>query len=104
MNEKWVNVNVLNRKDFMDYLETLPEDDRAEELKEYSQREGELIVKEDMKLYDDFYSFISAYSPRDYKNYFGLKYVSQRVIATHVEYWNEIHPTKIIKTLRVFFI
>jgi len=104
MTEKWVNVNLLNRKDFINYLETLPEDERASELKDFSQREGEIIVKEDMKLHDDFYSFISTYSPRDYKNFFGLKYVSQRVIITHVEYWNEIHPTKPIKTLRIFFI
>ena len=104
MTEKWVNVKLLNKEDFVEYLETLPEDEKSEELKEFSKREGEIIVKEDMKLYDDFYSFISAYSPRDYKNIAGIRYVSQRLIATHVEYWNEIHPTKPIKTLRIFFI
>lgn len=105
MTEKWVNLNLLNKEDFMEYLETLPEDQKSEELKEFSQREGENIVKEDMKLYDDFYSFISAYSPRDYYiNVFGIRYVSQRVVATHVEYWNQIHPTNTLKTLRVFFI
>ena len=104
MNEKWINVNLLNKTDFMNYLETLPEDEKSLELKQFSQKTGESIVKEDMKLYDDFYSFISAYSPKDYKNYFGVKYVSQRVISTHVEYWNEVHPANKLKTLRIFFI
>ena len=56
-----------------------------------------------MTKYTSFYKFMKSYSPKDYKYTNRKEYVSQRVIAKHVELWNEIH-TKKLRTLRIFFL
>ena len=61
------------------------------------------ILKEEMKKVNNFYDFIKNYSPCDYKVIQNKPYISQRVISTHVEIWNQINDVK-IKHLQVFFI
>ena len=99
----WTSINFLNKDDFLEYLETLPEAERPDELKKYSQCEAVNILKNDMKKCNmNFYNFIAQFSPADFKIINRKSHVSQRVIDTHVNYWNEVNPEKKIKTLRVF--
>ena len=99
----WVPVDYLNIDDFYEYIQTLPEDQRAIELRQFSKREAKKILKEGMKESSCFYDFIKHYSHRDFKNIKGLPYVSQRVLIKHVKYWNITHPKNKINSLRIFF-
>jgi hypothetical protein len=99
----WTSVPYLNQHDFIGYLDTLTQDDRAQEIKIFSQREGVRLLKKHMKEEQDFYNFMAIFSPPDFKIIKGKEYVSQRVVSTHVKYWNDTHPQCQIKTLRVFF-
>lgn len=101
--DNWLSVNYLSPDEFGEYLQTLPDDERARELVEFSKRHAKKLLKEDMKRSSCFYTFIKNYSSRDFKIINGQKYVSQRVIVNHVKYWNDTHPNNRIKKLRVFF-
>ena len=61
------------------------------------------MLKEYMKIFDDFYRFIKEYSPCDFKIIHRKPHVSQRVISQHVDLWNETHEKSKLRTLRVFF-
>lgn len=99
----WTSVNFLKQDDFLEYLDTLPENERSDELKKFSQREAVNILKKDMKACKtNFYNFIARFSPADFKIINRKSHVSQRVIDSHVNYWNEVNPDKKVKTLRVF--
>jgi hypothetical protein len=101
--KNWIPVDTLGKKDFLEYLETLPESERSEELVKFSQKEAIHILKKEMKdSKTNFYNFISKFSPADFKIINRKSHVSQRVIVKHVKYWNEVNPTKKVKTLRVF--
>jgi hypothetical protein len=95
----WTQVDHLNQTEFMEYIETLSDDDKQKEIKKYSKR----LLKNEMKKYISFYNFIKNYSPRDFKIIKGSPHVSQRVLYKHVKYWNEIHPNNSIKKLQIFF-
>ena len=82
---------------------TLSEDDHAKELQQYGKQLAIELLRDDMTKYTSFYKFMKSYSPKDYKYTNRKEYVSQRVIAKHVELWNEIH-TKKLRTLRIFFL
>jgi len=99
----WTEVKHFNVDDFYTYLYTLPEEQQAKELEQFGKQQSLLLLKTDMKKYNNFYEFIKQYSPRDYKILNNKQYVSQRVIIKHVELWNEIHSQS-IKRLRIFFI
>jgi predicted nuclease of restriction endonuclease-like RecB superfamily len=101
--DTWISVDYLNPTDFSSYLDTLDDDEKNIELVEYSKRQAKRMLKQEMEKNDCFYTFIKNYSPRDFKIICGLSYVSQRVIIKHVKYWNEMHPEKKIKKLRIFF-
>lgn len=101
--DTWISLNYLNPKEFSSYLDTLDEDEKNIELAEYSKRQAKRMLKQEMKTSKCFYTFIKNYSPRDFKIIQGLSHVSQRVIIKHVKYWNETHPEKKIKKLRIFF-
>ena len=100
----WIPVDYLDPDEFYNYLQTLPEDHRALELRQFSRRLAKKILKEEMEKWNCFYDFVEDYSSRDFKKINGIKHVSQRVLIKHVKYWNIIHPTNTIKKLRVFFI
>jgi hypothetical protein len=102
-NDNWISVDYLNQDDFYMYIQELSEDERAIELAQFSKRVGKKLLKEEMKKNNCFYNFIKSYSSRDFKIIKNKKYVSQRVICTHVKFWNETHPNNKIKNLRVFF-
>jgi hypothetical protein len=99
----WISVNFLDPDEFYEFLQTLPEEHQALELKNYSKRLAKKILKEEMKTCECFYDFMEIYSRRDFKIIKGEKYVSQRVVSKHVKYWNITHPEKRIKTLRIFY-
>lgn len=101
--DTWISVNYLDPKEFSLYLDTLSDDEKNMELAEYSKRQAKRMLKQEMKNNNCFYTFIKNYSPRDFKIIRNLPYVSQRVIIKHVKYWNEMHPEKKIKNLRIFF-
>lgn len=95
----WTHIEHLDHKDFMEYVDTLPDKEKIFEIKKHSRR----MLKDEMRKYISFYNFIEKYSPRDFKIIKGKKYVSQRVIREHVKYWNQTHPFNTIKKLRIFF-
>ena len=99
----WTEIKHFDIEDFYTYLDTLPEDQQANELALYGKQQSMLLLKDDMKKYNNFYTFIQYYSPRDFKMLNNKPYVSQRVIIKHVELWNDLHDKK-IKKLRIFFI
>lgn len=66
-------------------------------------RISESIVKSDMLVCNDFYSFVHLFSPVDYREIDGIPYVSQRVMYKWRILWNSVHDT-FIDTLRIFFI
>ena len=99
----WIPVDYLNTDDFYDYLQTLPEDQRALELQQFSKREAKKILKKGMKESNCFYDFIRYYSQKDFKFIKNIPHVSQRVLIKHVKYWNLTHPKNKINNLRIFF-
>jgi predicted nuclease of restriction endonuclease-like RecB superfamily len=101
--ESWISINYLSPSEFSKYLDTLSDDEKNEELARYSKRHANSILKDEIKKHTCFYSFIKSYSPRDYKLIRKVPHVSQRVVITHVKFWNDVHPEKKIKKLRVFF-
>ena len=101
--EEWVNIDYIDIDDFHNYLKYLPEDEQAYELEFYGKQQSLIMLKNEMLKEKNFYYFVKNYSPRDYKIINNRSHVSQRVIKTHVELWNEIHKTR-IKKLRIFFI
>lgn len=101
--EDWISIPHLSESDFMKYLNTLSEDDHAKELQQYGKQLAIELLRDDMTKYTSFYKFMKSYSPKDYKYTNRKEYVSQRVIAKHVELWNETH-TKKLRTLRIFFL
>ncbi len=64
---------------------------------------AESIIKSDMVICKDFYSFVQRFSPVDYREIDGIPYVSQRVMYKWRILWDSVHDNN-IKTLRVFFI
>ena len=99
----WVPLDHLSDTDFKEYLKTISEDDKPIELQQHIKMKSEGILKEEMKMYRNFYNFIKQYSPRDFKTIKNKGHVSQRVLNIHLRIWNEIHPTEEVKNLRVFF-
>jgi len=99
----WVPLDHLSDVDFKEYLNTVPEDEKSIELKHHIKLKSEILLKEEMKKYSNFYNFIKKYSPRDFKTIKNKGHVSQRVINVHLRFWNEIHPNNQVKNLRVFF-
>jgi len=100
----WIPVSHLSLNDFTVYLSTVDNEEiRSTEIQRYSKRHAVEIMCMDMLKYTTFYDFVKVFSPNDYKLIKGKSHVSQRVIATHVQYWNDIHPSKTITTLRIFF-
>ena len=99
----WVEITYFDIDDFNNYIEGLTEDQYAKELENYSKQQARLIIEADMKQANTFYEFMKKYSPRDYKIINNREYVSQRVISTHVNLWNNLNKRKIQK-LRVFFL
>lgn len=99
----WTEINHFDIDEFYTYLSTLPEEQQANELQMFGKQQSYLVLKNDMLKYNNFYTFIQNYSPRDYKILNNKPYVSQRVIIKHVELWNELHSMN-IKRLRVFFL
>ncbi len=99
----WVPLNHLSDTEFNEYLDTIPEDNKSIELRQHIKMKSEVILKEEMKKYTNFYNFIKKYSPKDFKIIKNRGHVSQRVLNTHLQFWNEIHPSNPINNLRVFF-
>ena len=100
----WIPVSHLNLSEFTAYLSTVNNDDlRSTEIQRYSKRHAVTMMCSDMQKYTSFYEFVEVFSPADYKIIKGKPHVSQRVIANHIQYWNECRPHHIVKTLRVFF-
>ena len=102
MNGNWTLVNYLKIEEIYDYISTLPDEEQMYELERSGKHMSIELLKNDMKLSDNFYDFIKQYSPKDFKIIQKKQYVSQRVIQTHVELWNETHNTR-LKKLRIFF-
>jgi hypothetical protein len=99
----WTEIPYFTSDELNEYLDTLSEDEYAYELQSYSKYHARSILKEEMKKVNNFYDFVKNYSPCDYKVIQNKPYISQRVISTHIEIWNEINDIK-IKHLQVFFI
>ena len=101
-NNDWIKISHFNSDEFETYIQTLSETEQEEALHQYGKKQSFILLEDDMKKYNNFYTFIKNYSPRDYKFIRNNPHVSQRVIATHVELWNSVHIRQ-IKTLRIFF-
>ena len=101
--DDWESIEFLKDRELEDYLCTLDEDSRARELELYGKYYSNELLKEHMKKFSNFYSFVKDYSPCDFRLVRNKPHVSQRVIVQHVQMWNDIHCPKKIKTLRVFF-
>lgn len=101
--DDWIEIKYFNIDDFYTYLYTLSEEQQTKELETFGKQQSLILLRNDMKKYNNFYEFIKQYSPRDYKILNNKPYVSQRVIIKHVELWNELH-SQAIKKLRIFFI
>ena len=101
--EDWISIPRLSENEFLMYLNTLTEDEHAKELEQYGKKLAIELLRNDMSKYSSFYKFMKSYSPRDYKYTNKKEYVSQRVIAKHIELWNETHKIK-LRTLRIFFL
>ena len=100
----WIPVSHLSLSEFTAYLSTVSNDDlRSTEIQRYSKRHAVTVMCSDMQKYISFYEFVEAFSPNDYKLIKGRPHVSQRVIASHIQYWNECRPNHPVRTLRVFF-
>ena len=99
----WIEITYFDIDDFENYIEGLTEDQYAKELENYSKQQAKIIIETDMKKANTFYEFMKKYSPRDYKIINNREYVSQRVISTHVNLWNNLNKSK-IKKLRIFFL
>ena len=99
----WIEITYFDINDFGNYLEGLTEDQYAKELENYSKQQAKIIIQTDMKKANTFYEFMKEYSLRDYKIINNREYVSQRVISTHVNLWNDLNKSK-IKKLRIFFL
>ena len=99
----WTEIQHFSIDDLYKYIKTLPEEQQAKELETFGKQQSLILLKNEMKKYNNFYDFIKQYSPRDYKILNNKSYVSQRVIIKHVELWNEVHSQN-IKRLRIFFI
>ena len=99
---EWERIDFLTGSALHEYLDTLDEDTKAKELEIYGKHVSHELLKNHMKEFSNFYSFVQDYSPCDFRFIRKKPYISQRVIVQHVQMWNQIHITK-IKSLRVFF-
>ena len=95
----WTHIEHLSQDEFMEYVDTLSDKEKVREIKKYSRK----LLKDEMKNYFSFYTFIQNYSPRDFRIIQGEKHVSHRVVREHVRYWNQTHPQKPIRKLRIFY-
>lgn len=102
ISDEWECVDFLEREEFEEYIQCLDENDKAHELELYGKHMSIVLLRDYMKTFTNFYSFIREYSPCDFKMIHRKPHVSQRVIVQHVQMWNEVNKNK-IKTMRVFF-
>ena len=99
--DDWIIIECENKWNIIENLTNI-ETKKCKEMQLETERKGIEILKNEMKLYNNFYKFIKDFSPVDYKLINGKKYVSQRVIGNHFKYWNEIHSYSKLQNIRIF--
>ena len=98
----WYEIENLSNLEFNEFLNTINNDEQCLHLQKETERKGIEILKEEMKQYYNFYTFIRNFSPIDHKIIKGIPHISQRVIGNHYNMWKEIHPYSHLNKLNIF--
>ena len=98
----WIVIDNFTNIEFETYLNSLSELVRSQVCQLETKKQSIHILKNIIKSHSSFYNFIYDFSPVDFKHINGLPHVSQRVLGTHVNLWNSIHPDSSILNLRTF--